>query len=63
MDIVVNLNPPKLVEEYIHQIGHTGPLGNAGKTILIFDRNSDDDLAAKLITVLKKVSFDWYYNG
>lgn len=59
---IINFDLPNLIEEYIYHIGrYTCGLGNAGKYISFFDPDSDGDLAAKLITVLKQVSFNWYY--
>jgi len=53
----VNFDLPKTIDEYVHRIGRTGRLGNAGKAISFFDPESDGLLAPKLINILKQVSF------
>lgn len=58
MNNVVNFDMPNTIDEYVHRIGRTGRLGNAGKAISFFDSNSDEPLASELIRILKQVSFD-----
>lgn len=60
MNYVVNFDLPKTVDEYVHRIGRTGRLGNAGKAISFFDPESDGPLAPELIRILKQVSFHLY---
>ncbi|XP_060872445.1 ATP-dependent RNA helicase vasa-like [Metopolophium dirhodum] len=54
VNYVVNFDLPKTVEEYVHRIGRTGRLGNAGKAISFFDPESDGPLASELIRILKQ---------
>lgn len=54
---MVNFDLPKTIDEYVHRIGRTGRLGNAGKAISFFDPESDGPLAPELIRILKQVSF------
>lgn len=58
MNNVVNFDMPKTIDEYVHRIGRTGRLGNAGKAISFFDSSSDGHIASELIRILKQVSFD-----
>lgn len=53
---VVNFDLPKAIDEYVHRIGRTGRLGNAGKAISFFDPDSDSLLASELIRILKQVN-------
>lgn len=55
---VVNLDLPKTIDEYVHRIGRTGRLGNAGKAVSFFDPEVDGSLASELIRILKQVSLD-----
>jgi len=57
VNYVVNFDLPKTIDEYVHRIGRTGRLGNAGKAISFFDPESDGPLAPELIRILKQVSF------
>lgn len=57
MNYVVNFDLPKTIDEYVHRIGRTGRLGNAGKAISFFDPEFDGLLAPELIRILKQVSF------
>lgn len=58
MNNVVNFDMPNTIDEYVHRIGRTGRLGNAGKAISFFDSSSDGPIASELIRILKQVSFD-----
>jgi len=49
---VVNMDLPKTIDEYVHQIGRTGRLGNAGKAISFFNAEVDGPLASELIRIL-----------
>ncbi|VVC45050.1 Hypothetical protein CINCED_3A015790 [Cinara cedri] len=51
---VVNFDLPKTIDEYVHRIGRTGRLGNAGKAISFFDPDSDSSLASELIRILRQ---------
>lgn len=37
VDIVVNYDLPKSIDEYVHRIGRTGRVGNRGKAVSFFD--------------------------
>lgn len=54
---VVNLDLPKTIDEYVHRIGRTGRLGNAGKAVSFFDPETDSPLASELTRILKQVRF------
>lgn len=40
VDIVVNYDLPKSIDEYVHRIGRTGRVGNRGKAVSFFDSES-----------------------
>lgn len=52
---MINYDLPKTMDEYVHRIGRTGRLGNAGKAISFFDPQQDGPIASKLIGILKQV--------
>ncbi|KAF0767928.1 ATP-dependent RNA helicase vasa-like [Aphis craccivora] len=54
VNYVVNFDLPKTIDEYVHRIGRTGRLGNAGKAISFFDPEFDGLLAPELIRILKQ---------
>lgn len=37
VDIVVNYDLPKSIDEYVHRIGRTGRVGNRGKAVSFYD--------------------------
>lgn len=37
MDIVVNYDLPKSIDEYVHRIGRTGRVGNRGQAVSFYD--------------------------
>ncbi|XP_050426124.1 ATP-dependent RNA helicase vasa-like [Adelges cooleyi] len=51
---VINYDLPKNVDEYVHRIGRTGRLGNAGKAISFFDPDQDRPLAPELRRILEQ---------
>lgn len=53
----MNFDLPKTIDEYVHRIGRTGRLGNAGKAISFFDPDADGPLASELIRILQQVSY------
>lgn len=57
MNNVVNFDLPKTIDEYVHRIGRTGRLGNAGKAISFYNPECDSLLASELTRILKQVSF------
>lgn len=56
--MVLNFDLPKTKEEYIHRIGRTGRLGNAGKAVSFYDPEHDQDIAPYLVNILTKVNFN-----
>lgn len=54
---VINFDLPKTFDEYVHRIGRTGRLGNAGKAISFYDSDNDIALAPYLVNNLKDVRF------
>ncbi|VVC34185.1 Helicase, C-terminal,Helicase superfamily 1/2, ATP-binding domain,P-loop containing nucleoside [Cinara cedri] len=51
--MVVNMDLPKSINEYMHRIGRTGRLGNSGKVVSFFDPQFDQKIAPSLINTLK----------
>lgn len=49
---VINYDLPKEVEEYVHRIGRTGRVGNAGKATSFYDSDHDNGIAADLVKML-----------
>nr|XP_032519693.1 ATP-dependent RNA helicase vasa [Danaus plexippus plexippus] len=54
VDIVVNYDLPKSIDEYVHRIGRTGRVGNRGKAVSFFDSDQDISLAADLAKILRQ---------
>ncbi|CAB3231703.1 unnamed protein product [Arctia plantaginis] len=54
VDIVVNYDLPKSIDEYVHRIGRTGRVGNRGKAVSFFDSDQDIAIAADLAKILKQ---------
>ncbi|XP_075980870.1 ATP-dependent RNA helicase vasa [Anticarsia gemmatalis] len=54
VDIVVNYDLPKSIDEYVHRIGRTGRVGNRGKAVSFFDADQDIALVADLAKILKQ---------
>ncbi|KAJ8717955.1 hypothetical protein PYW07_005885 [Mythimna separata] len=54
VDIVVNYDLPKSIDEYVHRIGRTGRVGNRGKAVSFFDADQDMGLVADLAKILKQ---------
>lgn len=54
VDIVVNYDLPKSIDEYVHRIGRTGRVGNRGKAVSFFDADQDSALVADLAKILKQ---------
>lgn len=55
---VINYDLPKTIDEYVHKIGRTGRIGNAGKAISFFDPDRDGALASDLVNTLKQVRME-----
>nr|WRY74164.1 ATP-dependent RNA helicase vasa [Athetis dissimilis] len=54
VDIVVNYDLPKSIDEYVHRIGRTGRVGNRGMAVSFFDSDQDMGLVADLAKILKQ---------
>ncbi|XP_047996841.1 ATP-dependent RNA helicase vasa [Leguminivora glycinivorella] len=54
VDIVVNYDLPKSIDEYVHRIGRTGRVGNRGKAVSFFDADQDAALVADLAKILRQ---------
>ncbi|CAG9563933.1 unnamed protein product [Danaus chrysippus] len=54
VDIVVNYDLPKSIDEYVHRIGRTGRVGNRGKAVSFYDSDQDIALAADLAKILRQ---------
>ncbi|KAK3888005.1 hypothetical protein Pcinc_007917 [Petrolisthes cinctipes] len=53
---VINYDLPKSVDEYVHRIGRTGRVGNAGKAMSFYDPEADSVLAKNLVKILNDAS-------
>lgn len=49
---MINYDLPAEIEEYVHRIGRTGRVGNAGTAISFYTPNDNAALAPKLVKVL-----------
>ncbi|XP_013162997.1 PREDICTED: ATP-dependent RNA helicase vasa, isoform A [Papilio xuthus] len=54
VDIVVNYDLPKSIDEYVHRIGRTGRVGNRGMAVSFFDADHDMALMADLAKILRQ---------
>jgi len=52
---VINYDLPKTRDEYVHRIGRTGRVGNAGRATSFYDAEKDSSLAPELVKVLSEV--------
>lgn len=52
---MINYDLPRTRDEYVHRIGRTGRVGNAGRATSFFDESNDQALAAELVKVLSEV--------
>jgi len=52
VELVINYDLPKSIDEYVHRIGRTGRLGNTGRAISFYDAVGDGGLAGDLVKVL-----------
>ena len=55
VDHVINYDLPRTRDDYVHRIGRTGRVGNAGRATSFFDESNDQALAAELVKVLSEV--------
>ena len=49
---MINYDLPSEIEEYVHRIGRTGRVGNAGTAISFYEPNNNSGLASKLVKIL-----------
>ncbi|XP_048483613.1 ATP-dependent RNA helicase vasa isoform X2 [Plutella xylostella] len=54
VDIVVNYDLPKSIDEYVHRIGRTGRVGNRGQAVSFYDSEKDSALLADLSKILRQ---------
>lgn len=47
---------PNSIDEYVHRIGRTGRLGNAGRAVSFYDSGTDSGIASELVRILKQVN-------
>ncbi|KAF8368697.1 glh-1 [Pristionchus pacificus] len=62
VDHVINFDMPKEIDEYVHRIGRTGRVGNAGHSTSFIDAEHDAQLIAPLINLLseaEQIVPDW----
>lgn len=52
INIVINYDMPKVIEDYVHRIGRTGRAGAVGTSITLFCQEEDARLARELIQVI-----------
>ena len=49
MELVVNYDLPRAIDDYVHKIGRTGRVGNTGTTIGFHDSKEDSSRASGLM--------------
>ncbi|CAG9795784.1 unnamed protein product [Diatraea saccharalis] len=54
VDIVVNYDLPKSIDEYVHRIGRTGRVGNRGMAVSFYDSDQDEALSGDLAKILRQ---------
>ncbi|VVD04449.1 unnamed protein product [Leptidea sinapis] len=54
VDIVLNYDLPKSIDEYVHRIGRTGRVGNRGMAVSFYDPDIDAPLSADLAKILRQ---------
>jgi len=52
VELVVNYDLPKDIDEYVHRIGRTGRVGNTGCATSFYDSKEDGGLATALLDIL-----------
>ncbi|XP_069172397.1 probable ATP-dependent RNA helicase vasa-like isoform X2 [Procambarus clarkii] len=56
VEMVVNFDLPKTIDEYVHRIGRTGRVGNRGYAISFFNEDEDKPIAKDLVKILDEAS-------
>jgi probable ATP-dependent RNA helicase DDX4 len=56
VNLVINYDLPKEVDDYVHRIGRTGRVGNTGRAISFYDEQFDQTLGSSLVKILTQVS-------
>ncbi|CAD8167338.1 unnamed protein product [Paramecium pentaurelia] len=54
IEVVVNYDMPKVIEDYVHRIGRTGRAGAIGQSISFFASDEDVRMAKDLVEILKE---------
>ena len=52
VELVVNYDLPREIEQYVHRIGRTGRVGNTGTATSFYDSKEDSGLASGLVDIL-----------
>lgn len=53
--LIVNMDLPSSINEYVDRIGCAGRLGNSGKAVSFFDPQCDQEITLSLVDTLKLV--------
>ncbi|CAD8183063.1 unnamed protein product [Paramecium pentaurelia] len=61
IEIVVNYDMPKVIEDYVHRIGRTGRAGAIGQSISFFASDEDARMAKDLVEILRESQNDIPY--
>ncbi|CAK85837.1 unnamed protein product (macronuclear) [Paramecium tetraurelia] len=61
IEIVVNYDMPKVIEDYVHRIGRTGRAGANGQSISFFASDEDARMAKDLVEILRESQNDIPY--
>merc|ERR1719516_553815 len=62
VEVVINYDLPRDVDEYVHRIGRTGRVGNPGRAISLVDAEENADVVKKIVTRLAEAKLpvdDW----
>ena len=54
IDVVVNFDFPKTIDDYIHRIGRTGRAGREGLALTLVNASDDRKLLKALIKVMRE---------
>jgi len=52
VELVVNYDLPKDIDQYVHRIGRTGRLGNTGESISFYDDKTNGGISVDLVKAL-----------
>merc|ERR1719312_2314141 len=62
VEVVINYDLPREVDEYVHRIGRTGRVGNQGRAISLVDEAENADVVKKIVGICVQSSVeipDW----